>query len=58
MVESKIKCDHCGKVIDETRDYDGCEIDLPVGWWQNVELCKECAGLLCQTVGEFLHKKF
>lgn len=58
MKDYKFRCDHCGKVLDEMRDYTEAELDLPVGWWQNTDLCKECAEELCRIVEEFLHKKF
>ena len=58
MRDFKFRCDHCGKVLDEMHDYTEIEIDLPVGWWQDIDLCKECAEELCQLVGDFVKKRF
>lgn len=50
-------CDHCGKNLYFSGDYEDCLIDLPSGDFLNVDLCHECALELRALVGEFIKRK-
>lgn len=56
MSETRYRtCDHCGKVLDEMRDYTQVEIDkygLIVA-----DLCVECYEKLSDMLTEYLHLK-
>lgn len=49
------KCDHCGKELNEMHDYVDVDIDA-VGWFNGVDLCKECAEKLEKMVTSFLNR--
>lgn len=55
MRETKIYCDHCGKVLDEMTDYVDAEIDTHI--WFKTDLCAECINELDRIVLEFCGKK-
>ena len=55
MKETKIYCDHCGKVLDEMKDYVDTEIEARA--WFKVDLCSACIGELENFVFEFCGKR-
>ncbi len=52
MTETKIYCDHCGKVLDCKEDYDDINIDTYVDWIE-ADLCKQCLHDLSNVVRTF-----
>lgn len=55
MRETKIYCDHCGKVLDEMKDYPDTEIDV-IAWFRT-DLCASCAKEISNTVLKFCGKE-
>ena len=55
MRETKIYCDHCGKVLNEMTDYVDTEIETHT--WFKTDLCDKCIKELDQIVLEFCGKK-
>ena len=49
----KYKCDHCGKSLDEDRDYIDSEIDMGI-CRVDADLCEECAEKLKRIIMFFL----
>ncbi len=54
MRETKIYCDHCGKVLDEMHDYIDQEISFQE--YETADLCKECLHKLDVIVKAFCKK--
>ena len=54
MRETKIYCDHCGKLLDEIHDY----VELEVGIYESIEtdLCSECYEELEKNINAFCKK--
>lgn len=50
----KYKCDHCGKSLDEDRDYIDSEIDMGI-CRVDADLCEECAEELKKMITSFLN---
>ena len=55
MRETKIYCDHCGKVLDDMKDYTDTEIDA-IAWFKT-DLCAGCAGELSNIVRKYCGKE-
>ena len=55
MREVKIYCDHCGKVLNEMKDYVDTEINAHT--WFKTDLCDKCIKDLDRIVREFCGKK-
>lgn len=55
MRETKIFCDHCGKVLDEMKDYTDTEIDV-IAWFKT-DLCTSCADEISDIVLKFCGKE-
>ena len=55
MRETKIYCDHCGKVIDNMNDH--VDVDIDVLGFINTDLCAECVEELQKIVLEFCRKE-
>ena len=49
-------CDHCGKEIDELRDYTDMKIDNFINYAET-DLCSECFRELDDMVLKFINKK-
>ena len=49
-------CDHCGKEMDEMRDYTDMKIDNFIDWFE-VDLCSQCFHELNDMVLEYCNKK-
>ena len=56
MKTTKIYCDHCGKELDEMKDYTDMEIDS-IKHFVKGDLCKDCVEIFDKMVREFLNKK-
>jgi hypothetical protein len=54
MKETKIYCDHCGKVLDEMCDYTDTEIE--VRYFFKCDLCAECIDKLDKIVLAYCKK--
>lgn len=54
MRETKIYCDHCGKVLDEMKDYTDTEIEVKS--WFKCDLCSDCINELNNIVLSFCKK--
>lgn len=54
MRETKIYCDHCGKVLNEMHDYPEQEIGL-MGY-ETADLCNECLEKLDKIIKAFCGK--
>ena len=54
MRETKIYCDHCGKVLDNMTDY--CDTEIEVKSWFKCDLCNECITELDNIVLTFCKK--
>ena len=55
MREMKIYCDHCGKVLDEMKDYVDTEIEAKN--WFKADLCSSCIDELAKLVMGFCGMK-
>ena len=55
MRRTTITCDHCGKELDEVRDYVDTEVEM-LNWFK-ADLCKNCAETLASYVFNFCGKK-
>lgn len=56
MTEIKTYCDHCGKELDDMKDYPNTEIDIIKFF--NVDLCVDCMNELQKTVEQFIKLGF
>jgi hypothetical protein len=54
MRETKVYCDHCGKVLDGMVDYNDTEIDVKS--WFKCDLCAKCIEELDEIVLRFCKK--
>ena len=54
MRETKIYCDHCGKVLNEMNDYTDNEIEVKS--WFKCDLCAECIDELDKIVLAYCKK--
>ena len=52
MTEVKIYCDHCGKELDEMKDYADIKIEL-AHLWKKHDLCTDCLEKLKVVVDNF-----
>ena len=52
MRETKIYCDHCGKVLDCMKDYDDITIDYKKDYI-DTDLCNECLDDLGKIIKTF-----
>lgn len=52
MTLTKICCDHCGKELDEMRDFDNTQIDM-AHKWTTADLCAECLDELYALICNF-----
>lgn len=52
MRETKIYCDHCGKVLDEMKDYTDGTLDIVVDCVKT-DLCTDCFNQLCNYIYNF-----
>lgn len=52
MRETKIYCDHCGKVLDCMKDYDDIVIEIGANYIET-DLCAECLSELYEIVQKF-----
>ena len=55
MRETKIYCDHCGKVLDPMKDFDDQEFDV-ISWFK-ADLCISCADELNIIVLKYCGKE-
>ena len=56
MKKTIITCDHCGKELDEMKDYVDMEIDDFINWYE-VDLCDECFHELDGIVRQYVNKE-
>jgi hypothetical protein len=49
-------CDHCGKILDETKDWIGVEIDEFYPYSHRFDLCKACAQELDKIISTFINE--
>ena len=56
MRKTVLTCDHCGKELDEMRDYTEIKIDNFIDWFET-DLCSECFHELNDIVLQFVNKK-
>jgi hypothetical protein len=54
MRDTKIYCDHCGKVLHEMHDYIDTEIEVKS--WFKCDLCADCIAELEKIVVKFCKK--
>ena len=52
MTEIKTYCDHCGKELDDMKDYS--DIELSVLNYCKVDLCSKCLNELQDIIDEFI----
>ena len=52
MKEVKTYCDHCGKVLDEKKDYNDTTLDIVVDYVKT-DLCVDCFNQLCNYIYDF-----
>ena len=52
MKELVVTCDHCGKKLDEMKDYADTEFDS-IDEWFKVDLCAECYTEISRIIKEF-----
>ena len=55
MTQTKTYCDHCGKELDEMRDYPDTELDI-IDEFLKCDLCKSCYEELSRTIRKFVNK--
>ena len=55
MRDTRIYCDHCGKVLDEMKDYVDTQIE--VRHFFQADLCAKCIDEIDRIVLEFCGKK-
>ena len=55
MKELIITCDHCGKKLDEMKDYIDTEFDS-IDEWFKADLCSECYTEISNTIKKFCGK--
>ena len=48
-------CDHCGKELDEMKDYVDVEFDAL--YWFRTDLCSECYAEISQIIKQFCQKE-
>lgn len=53
MKETKIYCDHCGKVLDTRYDYNDITIEMNHKWQDHIDLCEECFEELWNIINKF-----
>ena len=56
MRKTIFTCDHCGKEMDEMRDYSEMKIDNFIDWIE-ADLCSQCFRELNDIVSEYCNKK-
>ena len=56
MRKTVFTCDHCGKEIDEMRDYTDMPIDNFINYVK-ADLCSECFRELDDIVMQYINKK-
>ena len=56
MRKTVFTCDHCGKEMDDMRDYSEMKIDNFIDWIET-DLCSECFHELNDIVLQFVNKK-
>lgn len=56
MRKTIFTCDHCGKEMDEMRDYSEMKIDNFIDWIE-ADLCSQCFRELNDMVLEYCNKK-
>ena len=56
MRKTIFTCDHCGKEIDEMRDYPEMKIDNFIDFVE-VDLCSDCFRELNEIVLKYVNKK-
>lgn len=49
-------CDHCGKILDEMKDWIGIEIEEFYPCSHSFDLCKECAQELDKIISTFINE--
>ena len=55
MKEFVITCDHCGKKLDEMKDFIDTEFDT-IDEWFKADLCSECHTEISNTIKKFCGK--
>ena len=55
MKELVTTCDHCGKKLDEMKDYADTEFDV-IDEWLKADLCSECYKEISQLIKQFCNK--
>ena len=56
MRKTIFTCDHCGKEMDDMRDYTEMKIDNFIDWIE-ADLCSQCFRELNDMVLEYCNKK-
>lgn len=56
MRKTIFTCDHCGKEMDDMRDYSEMKIDNFIDWIE-ADLCSECFRELNDIVLQYCNKK-
>ena len=56
MKEMIITCDHCGKKLDEMKDYSDTEFDT-INDWFKADLCAECYTEISNIIKQFVKKE-
>ena len=56
MRKTVFTCDHCGKEMDDMRDYSEMKIDNFIDWIE-VDLCSQCFHELNDIVLQYCNKK-
>ena len=49
-------CDHCGKILDEMKDWIEIEIDEFYPYYHKFDLCKKCAEELEKIISGFINE--
>ena len=55
MKELVITCDHCGKKLDEMKDYPDIEFDTLDEFFK-ADLCSDCYEEISNTIKQFVKK--
>lgn len=56
MKETVVTCDHCGKKLDDMKDYPDTEFDT-INDWFRADLCSECYTEISNIIKQFVKGK-
>ena len=56
MKKLVVTCDHCGKKLDDMKDYPDTEFDT-INDWFKADLCAECYTVISDVIKHFVNKE-